>query len=339
MGRFAKVGLALGWVAALWFLVDWREAGATLSGADPAPVVAAFAVSVVGVLISAEKWRDLLLRARVQITFRAAARLYWIGMFFSNFLPTSVGGDAVRLALTPSRGRLARVAGSILVERLTGLIVMLGLCAVGLILRPVQVDQAGLGQALPLAVLAMGAGAAVLLVAPGMLTRLLPVLTRPLPALLRCPLDGVQKVAMAIADHARDSTGLSRALVVSLPFYGTIILAQYLVLEAVGADVPLLEVALLAPLVPLLTLLPLSLNGLGLAEAVFVLLYGSVGVPPETALAAAALRRLVDLANSGLGGLLWLAFRGAEARREGANAQQAQAGPPALSWSPARPVA
>ena len=55
MGRFAKVGLALGWVAALWFLVDWREAGITLAGADPAPVAAAFVVSVIGVLISAEK--------------------------------------------------------------------------------------------------------------------------------------------------------------------------------------------------------------------------------------------------------------------------------------------
>ena len=331
MGRLAKVGLAVGWVAALWFLVDWREAGVTLAGADPTLVAAAFAVSVIGVLISADKWCHLLRRARVEITFRAAARLYWIGMFFSNFLPTSVGGDAVRLALTPSHGRLARVAGSILVERLTGLLVMLGLCAVGLSLRPVEVDEAGLGIALPLAVLAMGAGAATLLLAPGPLARLLPVITRPLPALLRCPLEGVQKVAMAIADHARDAAGLGRALAVSLPFYGTIILAQYLVLEAVGADLPFLEVVLLAPLVPLLTLLPLSLNGLGLAEAVFVLLYGSAGVAPETALAAAALRRLVDLANSGMGGLLWLALKGAARRQEGGGGEAT-----AMSWTAAR---
>lgn len=334
MGRFAKAGLAVGWIAALWFLVDWGEAGATLAGADPWLVVAAFAVSVVGVLISADKWRDLLRRARVQISFQAAARLYWIGMFFSNFLPTSVGGDAVRLALTPSRGRLARVAGSIVVERLTGLLVMLGLCAIGLSLRPIEVDQAGLGEALPLAVLAMGAGAAALLLAPGLFARLLPALTRPLPALLRCPLEGVQKVAMSISDQARDTVGLGRALAVSLPFYGTIILAQYLVLEAVGADLPLLEVALLAPLVPLLTLLPLSLNGLGLAEAVFVLLYSSAGVAPETALAAAALRRLVDLANSGLGGLLWLALRGHE-QQQLREADRPASAPSSPSWSPA----
>jgi hypothetical protein len=40
-----------------------------------------------------------------------------------------------------------------------------------------------------------------------------------------------------------------------------------------------------------------------------VLVYASVGVAPETALAAAILRRLVDLANSGFGGLLWLAWQ------------------------------
>jgi len=139
----------------------------------------------------------------------------------------------------------------------------------------------------------------------------------------------------------RDAAGLGRALAVSLPFYGTVILAQYLVLEAVGADLPLLEVVLLAPLVPLLSLLPLSLNGLGLAEAVFVLLYGSAGVPPETALAAAALRRLVDLANSGLGGLLWLVFRNAAKRRETAGEEPAMAWPPAhVAREPvARPAA
>ena len=53
----------------------------------------------------------------------------------------------------------------------------------------------------------------------------------------------------------------------------------------------------------------MTVNGLFLAEGAFVLVYASVGVAPETALAAAILRRLVDLANSGFGGLLWLAWQ------------------------------
>jgi len=96
-------------------------------------------------------------------------------------------------------------------------------------------------------------------------------------------------------------------MALSACFYGTIILAQHAVFRAVGVSVPLLEVALVAAVVPLLTLLPLSLNGLGMAESVFVLLYVQLGVDPEVALAAAVLRRLVDLANSSLGELFWLA--------------------------------
>jgi uncharacterized membrane protein YbhN (UPF0104 family) len=86
---------------------------ALVGRSDPAPLAAAFAVSVVGVLISAEKWRGLLRRAGVRLSLAASARLYWIGMFVSNFLPTSVGGDAARLALTPApEGRAAVAARS-----------------------------------------------------------------------------------------------------------------------------------------------------------------------------------------------------------------------------------
>ena len=40
-----------------------------------------------------------------------------------------------------------------------------------------------------------------------------------------------------------------------------------------------------------------------------MLVYASAGVPPEVAFAAAIVRRLVDFANSGLGGVMWLAWQ------------------------------
>ena len=112
-------------------------------------------------------------------------------------------------------------------------------------------------------------------------------------------------------DHgpAGDRLAVAAAVLYSLPFYAAVILAQYFMLHAVGAHVSLFEVALGAPLVCAVTLLPVTVNGLFLAEGAFVLVYASVGVAPETALAAAILRRLVDLANSGFGGLLWLAWQ------------------------------
>ena len=77
----------------------------------PVLIWAALAASALNVLISAHKWQLLLRRARVSLAYGVAAQLYWIGAFSGNFLPTGVGGDAVRLMLTPAQGRPARSPG------------------------------------------------------------------------------------------------------------------------------------------------------------------------------------------------------------------------------------
>jgi Lysylphosphatidylglycerol synthase TM region len=143
-GPAVKALVAAALLAALCLAVDLDEAAAALRHARPLPLATALAASVLGVLVSAEKWRGLLREAGVRLSLAACARLYWVGMFASNLLTTGVGGDAARLLLTPAPGRRAAVAGSILVERLTGFLVMLALCTLGLALRPAHFDVPGL---------------------------------------------------------------------------------------------------------------------------------------------------------------------------------------------------
>ena len=89
----------------LWMTIDWHEAFTVVANADRSLLAGAFLASVGTVLISARKWQLLLQRAQIGVGFPAAAQLYWIGAFFSNFLPTGVGGDAVRLMMTrPQKG-------------------------------------------------------------------------------------------------------------------------------------------------------------------------------------------------------------------------------------------
>ena len=85
----------------------------------------------------------------IHLAYVAAAQLYWIGSFFSNFLPTGVGGDAVRLMLTLRTDGRGPVAASILVERLSGLFAALSACA--LVVLPLD-----LGLGLPRLVLVAG---------------------------------------------------------------------------------------------------------------------------------------------------------------------------------------
>lgn len=304
-----KVLVAAVLLTALCMFVELEAAADALRAADPAALTGALAASVVGVLISVGKWQSLLRQARIVLPVWTAARLYWTGMFCSNFLPTSVGGDAVRLLLTPAPGRLSAVAGTILVERLTGFTVMLALCIIGLAMHPGYATAPGLLETMLVALLGLSGAVALVLIAPRRLAFGLARLGPRLPAMLHRPAAQAAAIIASVNALASDWRVLGRALGLSVAFYATIILAQYGVLSAVDAGIPLAEVALIAAVVPLLTLVPVSLNGLGVAEGVFVLLYAQAGVHPELALAAAMLRRLVDLANSGFGGLLWLAHR------------------------------
>src|SRR4028118_1937244 len=120
-GLAAKALVAALLITVLCSAVNLGEATAALELARPLPLATALAASVLGVLVSAEKWRGLLRHAGVGLTLAACARLYWVGMFASNLLPTSVGGDAVRLLLPPPPGRRAPGAGRIPGQRGTRL--------------------------------------------------------------------------------------------------------------------------------------------------------------------------------------------------------------------------
>ena len=292
----------------LWLSVDWPAAFAVLAGADGGALAAALAASMATILLSARKWQLLLERARIHLAYIAAAQLYWIGSFFSNFLPTGVGGDAVRLMLTPAPDGRGPVAASILVERLSGLFVMLVLSACALVVLPLD-----LGLGLPRFVLVAGVlGLATVTLAilylPSFFLGCLFMVEQGLPRFARRPLDFARRLAAGMFGRGCDARAVTVAIVYSFPFYGAMMVAQYWMLRSVGAEVGLLAVVLGAPLVSLVALTPITINGLFLAEGAFVLIYASTGVQPEVALAAAIVRRLVDLVNSGLGSFMWLAW-------------------------------
>ncbi|MGE3290923.1 MAG: lysylphosphatidylglycerol synthase transmembrane domain-containing protein [Geminicoccaceae bacterium] len=305
----AKLAVAGGLLGVLVYLMDWREVAMAIRRADLGWVMAALLVSMAGSAVSAEKWRGLLNASQIRISFGLAARLYWIGSFFSNFLPSSIGGDAVRLMLTPAPGRLNHVAGSILLERVTGLVVLLAITCLGLAVAPWTAPRLAAGHLLLPLVGGLALASTAVLLLPRRAAAFLALVRSHVPRFLRRPVRIAERLAWTVARQTRDRGAILRALVLSVPFYATVVLAQYFCLRAVGADIPLLYALLFGAGIQLLAVLPVSINGLGVSEGAFVALYATFGVTVWAALAAALVRRLVDLANSALGGLLWLAYR------------------------------
>ena len=297
-------------VVVLVVLVDPRQTMGLLLHADPAAIGVALLVSIVGVVLSAWKWVRVLRARGVEMPLAQAIRYYWVGMFFSNFLPTSIGGDAIRLTMAREHAPAPELAASIVVERLTGLGVLFILLAAGLALHATASGSFAVPPAIWLLVAFAAVGTILMLVLPGTLQRLSRAIRLRAPALLRPGFAFFERTLGILVDYHGNFRLMSSALLMSLPFYLTILGAHWAVLIAVGADVTAIELMVAAPLVSLASVAPITPNGAGVAEGSFVLLYASgAGVLPELALAAAILRRLVDLANSAIGGALWMVER------------------------------
>ena len=214
----------------------------------------------------------------------------------------------MRLMLTPAPDGRGPVAASILVERLSGLFIMLVFSALALLVLPLDL---GLGMPRPVlvaGVLGLALVVLAILYLPGLFLDCLFRVELGLPPFARAPLAFAQRLATGMLGRGCDARAVTVAILYSFPFYGAMMVAQFWMLHSVGAEVGLLAVILGAPLVSLVALTPITINGLFLAEGAFVVIYASTGVQPEVALAAAIIRRLVDLVNSGLGSVMWLAW-------------------------------
>jgi uncharacterized protein (TIRG00374 family) len=111
-------------VAILWWVIAHsgreRIAHALLS-ADPAWLLAALVVFFLSIVAGAYQWHLLLRIQGIEFGFMACFRSYYSGMFLNNFLPGTVGGDALRVYDVHQReGSFGRAAASTLLDRLMG---------------------------------------------------------------------------------------------------------------------------------------------------------------------------------------------------------------------------
>jgi len=295
--------VSLGLITYLVYQADPRQIWQSWRAINLGLLGLALLIQLLGIAVSALKW-GVLLRARGQPQpYRWLFGLYLVGQFASNFLPTTVGGDAVRAIQLGRRiDSYSAASASVFVERLTGFLALslLGnLALLALALQPAgplqvpplfQALTAGFGL-VSLAALAAVFGAA-------RLQRLAEPLV---PGFARGPF---QRVMAALADYAPRGRRLWQVLGLSLLFQLLWVGMHAVCGLALGLSVPLLLYVLMATSTDLLGLAPMFVNNLGAREFVFTLYLGQIGLPPAQAVALALLIFTVRLLVSILGGFV-----------------------------------
>lgn len=282
--------------------------GEVLSAAAEAHIpllLAAYVLNFVGVLINAARWRGLLRTHDVEIPLWVLVKSVMVGVFFNNFLPSTVGGDAMRAYDSFRLSRRTGTMSSVVVDRLLGLLV-LSLFAVASVPFATQLTDS-----VPLLPFWVGAGGAILLGLAWAIFfppsgRLLRAFLVRLPATLSTRISDVLGTFRA---YAGQRSALLQAFGWSLLLQTNVVVYYIVVARALGFEVPLLHFFLIVPLALYVMMVPITVNGIGLRENIFALFLAPYAIGNADAVAYAWLVYLGGLIQGVLGGLVYAVRR------------------------------
>lgn len=298
---FAKAAFGLALMAVLAASVDWRAVGQVFSRISPAPLAALVGVALLMIAVSCWKWKLLLESQGLELPGGFLLATYFVGYFFTNFLPTGIGGDAVRaLRVGEATGRRGASLLAVFFERFTGLLVLLTWVVSLPLLRPAILRHPPI-----LVLVCAAAGAlALALLAAFRGRELYRVASRLLPA------GFVAEKAALLARHFHEfrlGRALAlRVLAVTVGFYALTFLNVLLAFRTFGIDVAPAEVATWTPVILFISMVPLSISSLGIAEGAYVFCFLLAGVPREASLSVALIMRLKLVAFGLVGGAVYL---------------------------------
>ncbi|CAN5837412.1 MAG: flippase-like domain-containing protein [Gemmatimonadetes bacterium] len=258
--------------------------------------------------VRAVRWRILLRPHGVDPPLRFLLNSYFASIFFSNFLPSTIGGDALRGydAWRAGASKAASVA-VLLMDRVLGMVVLIAFALALLLVSPNLVGEVPHVR-LWIGLLTLGMMGFLYLSfetrlrLPGWTTRA----PARVPRKLRAAVDTAAGAFRAF--HGRRDV-LLHALVLSVVFQAATVVHYYLIAAALNLPIPLLAFFVIVPLAIIIMMLPVSINAIGLREGAFVFFFASYGVSTERAVAFAWLVYGTVLLLGLVGGVVY-ALRG-----------------------------
>lgn len=287
----------------LFSRVDLASVREAACRAHPEWIAAAIGLHVVGLGLSAHRWRSLLSVFHQGYGYGYLVRSLLSGLFFNQFLPSTIGGDALRAYQTPSdKGERISAVGVVFVERSIGLITLLVVGSVAALATENAVSEV---LRIPFLILAFGSLAA-------------------LWGATRLPMwerggrqsggigrigDTVRRFVEALRTYRGQGQVIGRAMIATVLLQVNVILCWGVLAKALEIDLPIESFFLVVPALALVLLIPVSINGIGLRENGLLALLVPLGVGAPEVVALAWVDYAIQLGWGAAGGVVYVFHR------------------------------
>jgi glycosyltransferase 2 family protein len=289
--------------ALIWFLIDGIDLGAAsvlILSADLQILALVMGLAVLQVGICVVRWRAVLEAIDGVLSVSNCFRLYLIGIFFNQALPSAVGGDAVRIYRAYKEGLSLHCSiNGVMLERVAtvlGLIMLVVFATPFFINRVEPEDVAWIISTLSIIGVFGVAGVIVLMYLDRLPSKYshwrfvhgLAILAEDTRRVFLSPVYAFKALSWSLVGHVN------------------IALIVFLLGFSIGLDITWFDCMVLMPPVLLVMTLPISIAGWGVREHAMVAAFALVSVPGEGALALSIMFGLMGLVTGLPGGIIWL---------------------------------
>jgi uncharacterized membrane protein YbhN (UPF0104 family) len=296
---FLKIGVTIGGFAYIITKMDLSQILSTLVKTDWLLALMALAMITASLFLRAYRWQILLQGLGVTVKFKRLANLYFVGNFFNAFLLSGFGGDVMRVLEASRNVPTSIAAGTVLVDRLTGLLMLFVIGLLALPFRPPGFSPELTWMVAGVSMLGLAAG---FLLLEGSLIRRF---GRWLPKKLSPIGDGPIAQLLA-AVQGCGWTAVLKALAISTLFNLLLVGWWWISVKSLGFDISYGYYLLVIPILSISQLVP-SVSGLGVRENIAPFLFAPVGLLNEEAVAISFLVWFLMRISSLFGAPLYIA--------------------------------
>lgn len=341
ISRLIKAAVSAAFFYLLYRWVRGHNFADIVRNADPLYLVLSLLIVPVMVSTSCAKWKVLLDAQGCAVPFRYLIKCYLIGYYFSNILPSNVGGDIVRLYYAGKRiGSHGHAAASVFLERFTGILLLLALVIFAPLLHPSLYRHPAVW------IPALGAAGLLVLFAlmlrvrnpftwffkaasnwtgkrlSGEATGRVPAFRKTLlrfdtlfQRMIRKAESFHDKLALGASVLRTDRRVLIKVIVLTFLFYMLAGVNVWLAFRTFGSAPPVWEIISVLPTAMTVAMIPITLGSLGITETSYVFFFGLIGMLNVNT-AAMALFLRIKLIFLGLLGLFVYLSHGEKFRRD-----------------------
>jgi len=294
-----KAVISLALLAFIFLRLDWPKAAELFRSSDPAWWSVALVITLGAVVLSAYKLLLILESQRVKVAMPKLVSSYFIGLFLNNFLPTSMGGDVFR-AYDVARisGETPKAVASVIAERVLATATLAVSAVAGLLFGFSMTGRFAWMVALFCIACALLVWASLDIRWVGHLTRRISFINTDRIRLK------VEEAGWSLQAPIRDRQTLLSVLMLSLVFQAAVVAVHLAVFKALRIDADLLFLMIFVPIISAVSMLPISINGIGVHQGTSIALFGAVGISATQATAQSLAFMLVVMLASLPGSLL-----------------------------------